>query len=699
MSFLAPLFLAGAAALALPFLFHLVRRTTRQRTPFSSLRFLTPSPPRLTQRSRLEDLLLLALRCLALILVAVAFARPFLSSSTLPPPPDQPPERWIVLVDDSASMQRANLRDLAAQRTAEILRRARPSDETAVWTFQQSTRPVLSFTDAPGISTAERAALASSSLQALPPAWGPTHLDQAVITAIDALLENDPATPPGPRRIFVVSDFAEGSRTAQLQAFDWPNTVSLTLETVAPSSPGNASLHVLPDAPASLALTQSVVRVRLANSADANQAEFQVAWGRPGPDSPLTPPQTVVLPPGQSRILSLPVPSQADADRILLLGDAEPFDNIAFVIPPSSQPRTLDYLGPDHPADTRSPLFFLRRALPASGPLGIQIQPRSPNQPLAPDAAPPALHVVTESLPIERASELRQSLIHGATALLAPRDPSALAALAPVFDLPTLPATEAAPRRFSLLGTLDFQHPLLAPFADPRFSDFSRIQFWRHRVLPLDAFPNAHVIARFDDASPAWLDIPVGQGRALLFASGWHPDDSQLALSTKFVPLLAAILDWAGAPAAPVSYLVGESLTLSPPLASPARLQTPDGSFLDLAQGTTRSPPLSTPGLYALLIPGTDPHRFAVNLDPAESRTTPMPRETLEALGVPLQTTAVAPDLARPQRAAELAATETESRQKLWRWLLLTALAVLILETFLAGLKSRRLLQPTEALP
>ncbi len=59
MNFLAPLFLLGALAVALPVLFHLVRRTTRQRTVFSSLMFLRPAPPRLTRRNRLEHLLLL----------------------------------------------------------------------------------------------------------------------------------------------------------------------------------------------------------------------------------------------------------------------------------------------------------------------------------------------------------------------------------------------------------------------------------------------------------------------------------------------------------------------------------------------------------------------------------------------------------------------------------------------------------------
>ena len=70
MSFLTPLFLLGGLALALPVIFHLIRRTTRERTVFSSLMFLLPTPPRLTKRSRLEHWLLLLLRCLALALLA-----------------------------------------------------------------------------------------------------------------------------------------------------------------------------------------------------------------------------------------------------------------------------------------------------------------------------------------------------------------------------------------------------------------------------------------------------------------------------------------------------------------------------------------------------------------------------------------------------------------------------------------------------
>ena len=61
MSFLAPLYLAGLAALALPIVFHLIRRAPADRVPFSSTMFLSPSPPRLTKRNRIEHWLLLLL--------------------------------------------------------------------------------------------------------------------------------------------------------------------------------------------------------------------------------------------------------------------------------------------------------------------------------------------------------------------------------------------------------------------------------------------------------------------------------------------------------------------------------------------------------------------------------------------------------------------------------------------------------------
>ena len=61
MSFLTPLYILGVLAVAAPIVFHLIRRTPKGEVPFSSLMFLSPTPPRLTRRSRLDHWLLLLL--------------------------------------------------------------------------------------------------------------------------------------------------------------------------------------------------------------------------------------------------------------------------------------------------------------------------------------------------------------------------------------------------------------------------------------------------------------------------------------------------------------------------------------------------------------------------------------------------------------------------------------------------------------
>src|SRR5688572_15837933 len=104
MNFLAPLFLLGALAIAGPVIFHLIRRTTRERQRFGSLMFLEPTPPRLTKRSRIEHWLLLLLRAAALALLALAFSRPFFRTKTAQGGESATGNRTVVLVDSSASL-------------------------------------------------------------------------------------------------------------------------------------------------------------------------------------------------------------------------------------------------------------------------------------------------------------------------------------------------------------------------------------------------------------------------------------------------------------------------------------------------------------------------------------------------------------------------------------------------------------------
>src|SRR5205814_8198850 len=94
------------------------------------------------------------------------------------------------------------------------------------------------------------------------------------------------------------------------------------------------------------------------------------------------------------------------------------------------------------------------------------------------------------------------------------------------------------------------------------------------------------------------------------------------------------------------------------------------------------------PGVYT--IASTPPVQFAVNLDAAESKTTPLPMEELERLGVPIKAPPAQTVRQLERKRLHLQARELEQQQKLWRWLIVAALVVLVVETLLAGWLTRR---------
>lgn len=82
-SFLHPtLLFVGLACVAIPIIIHLLTRQRRQPIPWAAMRFIIEAYKRQHRRLTLEQLLLLAARCLLVALLALAIARPILSAST-----------------------------------------------------------------------------------------------------------------------------------------------------------------------------------------------------------------------------------------------------------------------------------------------------------------------------------------------------------------------------------------------------------------------------------------------------------------------------------------------------------------------------------------------------------------------------------------------------------------------------------------
>ena len=702
MSFLAPLFLLGGLAIALPVIFHLIRRTSKERVPFSSLMFLQPTPPRVTRKSRLENLVLLLLRCLVLLLLALGFARPLLQRPMAAGADAQQGQRLVILVDASASMHRDNLWPDARARAETWLAKAAAPDSVALVAFDRLPRTLVSFEQWQQTPAGDRAVLARQRLNEATPGWGATHLGNALLRAVEMLEENSrrenaDENRAAPRRVVIITDLQQGARLDGLQGYEWPKGLEVVVETLRPKKPTNAGLALAAERDENdKAAASALPRLRVSNASDSKREQFQFGWARSGDKAITGVAVDAYLPPGQNRILSAPAPVSGLApERLLLTGDDEDFDNAIWRVPPRAEQVTIVFLGNESEADPAMNVFYARRAFQETLRQAARVVSIGPGTNLAdPLLEAAAMVVVTDLFDETSAASLRRFLDAGKTVLAIMKSPALAPSIARLAGLGVLPAEEAAVRNYALLGQVDFTHPVFAPFADPRFGDFTKIHFWKHRRLGLDAVKDARVLAKFDDGDPALVALPAGRGNLLVLTAGWHPADSQLALSTKFVPLLYSMLELSGGlKAQAAQYYVGDTVPLTLSSATAAiTVRKPDGRD---ARVTPGSPFADTdlPGIYA--VNGVEPPmRWAVNLDPAESLTTPLPLEDLERLGVPLKAQSLELAKVEEARKERLQATELERRQKLWRWLLVAALLVLLAETFAAGWITRRLARP-----
>src|SRR3954471_16525561 len=83
MSFLTVGALVIALLVAAPIMAHLLRRRQAEERPFPPARLVPPTPPAARRRSMLEDRALFAVRALAVLLLAVLGATPFVRCSRL----------------------------------------------------------------------------------------------------------------------------------------------------------------------------------------------------------------------------------------------------------------------------------------------------------------------------------------------------------------------------------------------------------------------------------------------------------------------------------------------------------------------------------------------------------------------------------------------------------------------------------------
>ena len=400
--------------------------------------------------------------------------------------------------------------------------------------------------------------------------------------------------------------------------------------------------------------------------------------------------------PGQTRITTAPKwPEDQRVNQLVLTGDSETFDNTIWIAPFKPRTSRIVLLAPKGQKQDSELEYYIERAFQSIPEHRIELI-QSQTEAWEPLAALKGidLWIVTRPLNDSVAEGLREQVKKGGIILMPITSVTMQNTLQVIWEDPVLEIEEATVTDYSLIGKIDFQHPLFAPFADPRFSNFSKIHFWKHRrILNLDlSQEELRIAAYLDNDEPAIITRSQGLGRIILISSSWTPKDSQLALSTKFVPWLYTALNWGrNYQELRTQYSIGEAVDLSSiPTEDKLAIRNPNGE-VEKKSADKLYRNTNLPGIYEIEADNDFRWTFAVNLHPDESRTSVLPLETLESLGVPTrdpENAAEETPESRQQKAEDsrlLQSQEIEQGQKYWRWMLLAVLALVLLESLVAS--------------
>lgn len=707
MNFLAPMFLIGAAGIAIPIVLHLIRRQAKGQQDFSSLMFLDPSPPTLMQRSQIDQWMLLLLRALALLLLVAAFARPYWNSPALTESA-RPEMRRAILLDTSASMKRDGIWPKALESIRATTRTSQSTESLALYTFDDRVRTLVSHEDSMSSPPSERAQKVLAALNSTQPTSRGTDLGLALAMVGDQLMrteDNDDANSDSSSEIILVSDFQAGCQIDRLENYQWPAQCKLTIQRIEPKTAENVSANILvskeenlvtvlePKAVASTSKKDSEqdvgrdqLAVRLTHYGGQSVAKIKLKWvdvtGRPIEEGMET---EAEVPANGSTVVRI-AKLDAEAGRLQLEGDATGFDNERFVAKPPKRSFDIVCLDREQREATESLGYFLKQLPLGDETRDVRFVWRGPESDTAwPDKDSTPLIVASHDMLDSDATKLKAFIEqggHGLWVLDQSLDNTNLLAASQSLwktltgDIPP-EIREAKAGRDAMFEEIDFTHSIFRSMADSRFNDFTKIRFWKHRCVVLEDDAAWTTIAKYDDSFPAIAYRKIGSGTLWLISSGWQPTESQLALSSKFVPIVSAIFSLA----APVERVL-DSIVVGDKIECLEGERWADGASKTLEveadKEGKRSIIVEELGFYRIQRDGQQ--RFmAVNLPAAESDTNTMEVERLERLGV--LTSDSNPTRLAIEKKEQRHGVELEGQQRVWRWLMIGMLGAIVVET------------------
>src|SRR3989454_4488954 len=558
LTFLQPAFLLGALAAAVPVIIHLIYRRRALVHRFPAVRFLLLADKRTARKFRLTQWLLLALRILAILLLAFVLARPHLTGSNVQAAPLAPPQATVILVDNSLSMQYRDGQETRLQRAKTLASRlvqGLASQDSAV------VLPLLMTEDAanaPVFLSHEQAVL-QEQLTALQPSHATVALPGAFQRAFTLLQES----PMPRRRLVFLSDLTmhgwEDFHLSRLSVV--PEHVTLHfIRLGGPQRDANALISDvrISEKPfiehAPLDLT-AVVQNR--SAAALHNVRVDLLLG-----SNLVGQQLVDLGPDEQITVPFRIAAPAAGlhwGEVRLEGDgfAED-DHFYYALRTVTPVHVLLVDGDPGTSLFDSEIFYLLQALQPRGVLGRPLFYPKPvpweglEQERLSDFQVIALCNV-EALTAQVRQRLYQFVVAGGGLLFFAGnrvDPVRYNAMFYRSDTLLLPLALGQPTQRQqeqpmTIGTVHSTHEALAAFAGEE-TMLQRGKFYRYVTMEgANTVPGVRMLLVLQDGSPLLVDKDLGRGRVLFFASSADRDWTDLPTRTAYVPLIHGLVGYA----------------------------------------------------------------------------------------------------------------------------------------------------------
>ena len=663
---LAPWFLLGLVALAVPVLVHLTQRERARVTAFPSLMFIRKVPFETTRRRRLRDLLLFALRALALTLVVVAFARPFWPQPAEVLAADGARE-LVLLVDRSYSLRAEGQWPRVQEAIANVLDGIQPGDRVSLVSFADRADLL--------VRASQDVDEVRASVERLRPGDGATAYGGALKVAAGILAES-----PLPRREAVlVSDFQQVGWTPDAMfrlpqgAVFTPVVIPMATATSVAVAPPDITRLAPADAPERLVVTGTVRR-------------------QPGPSAPARVPmtleidgravQTATVTFGDRDVASVafaPVVRGRASVRVTtrVAPDAQPADD-AFHVVVGEAPSVAVLLVRETPEARTGANDYVSRALSIGESPRLQQTVVTADEVTAARLAGARVVVLQDVAVSEVLAEALRGFVEsggGLVVLAGEQTRLAGESLWPV----TLQPVEDHGRDGAQLVQLAYGHPVFEPFRTPRSGDFSTVRVRRSRRVA--ARPGDQVLAWFSTGRPALVEGLRGRGRVLVVAlpagdSSW----SDLPLKPMFLPFVHELMQHAAGYRPDAGWLtVGDAVDTGVPA---SLVVAPDGGRQSPPDGSTVVS-IEAAGFHEIRGPReAQPLRvIAANVNPREAEPQGLDPEVMRQALVSTGADAAAPMAG----TAPMSDASQEQRQRWWWYLLAAGMLLLAVESWWSG--------------